>query len=303
MTSLQTDLGPHPGTREFANADEPQVIEPGMPLAPGYDVVGLLRRGHRLDVYEVWSHARRTRCVAKVVRPDRVAEPHTTLLLRQEGELLRELDHPHLVRAYEVVELQPSPVVVMETLVGLTLEQSLQRPKRLAAREVALLGAQLTSALLYLHDRAIVHGDLSAGNVMLDGGTTKLIDLSLAGPPRRVRRGAGTGGYRAPEQLAGGWLDEATDVWGLAAVLRRALLGRDLEEAPLEARHRTGRRLYRPRRDVTRRLLGLLDQCLVTSSTLRPSLTVLHAELARLGDEGLAAVSGPTGTRDWPRGR
>ncbi len=284
MTTLHTDLAPRAGNRRETNAEEPPITEPGMPLAPGYDVVGLLRRGHRLDVYEVWSHARRTRCVAKVVRPDRVAEPHTTLMLRQEGDLLRALDHPHLVRAYEVVELKPSPVVVMETLVGLTLEQSLQRPRRLAAREVALLGAQLSSALLYLHDRTIVHGDLSAGNVMLDGGTTKLIDLSLAGPPRRVRRGAGTSGYRAPEQLAGGWLDEATDVWGLAAVLRRALLGRDLDDAPLEARHRTGRRLNWPRRDVTRRLLGLLDQCLVTASTLRPPLTQLHAELARLGE-------------------
>ena len=100
------------GSREH---DGPSAVPPGAELVPGYDVVALMRRGGRLDTYDVYSRERDCRCVVKVVRPDRADDEHCRAALVREGVLLRDLAHPHLVRVYEVVE-GPRPAVVMETL-------------------------------------------------------------------------------------------------------------------------------------------------------------------------------------------
>lgn len=176
---------------------EPPLVPRGQQLVPGYEVVAHLRRGNRLDVYDTWSSEREVRCIVKLVRPDRVAEPHTEVYLRREGELLRDLAHPHLVRVYELVE-EPQLAVVMETLTGPSLSDVIEERGRLTAADVALLGLQLASALRYLHRQDCVHGDVSPGNVVLQGGTAKLIDLSLAGPAGRISAGTGTAGYRSP---------------------------------------------------------------------------------------------------------
>ena len=66
-------------------------------LAPGYRVVEHISRGCPLDVYDAWSEARRTRCVAKRLRPDCANDASARRRLLAEGRLLRRLSHPHLV--------------------------------------------------------------------------------------------------------------------------------------------------------------------------------------------------------------
>ena len=88
--------------------------------APGYRTIELLRRGRDLDVYDVWSEERACRCVIKALRPDRLDRDGARRRLLEEGRLLRDLTHPHIVRAYEVAE-EPVPMVVMETLTGETV--------------------------------------------------------------------------------------------------------------------------------------------------------------------------------------
>ena len=78
-------------------------VAPGEELLPGYDVISLMRRGGRLDTYDVYSTERDCRCVVKVLRPDRQDEEACRAALVREGEMLRDLTHPHLVRAYEVI--------------------------------------------------------------------------------------------------------------------------------------------------------------------------------------------------------
>src|SRR5680860_1816382 len=93
---------------------------PGTEILPGYEVVSLMRRGGRLDTYDVYSRERDSRCVLKTVRDERAHEASCREALVREGVLLRDLTHPHLVRAYEVVEA-PRTATVLETLSGATL--------------------------------------------------------------------------------------------------------------------------------------------------------------------------------------
>jgi len=107
--------------------DGPPPLRAGEFLAPSYRVVGHLRRGRDLDVYDLWSEERTARCVGKTVRPDRVEDQTVRRRLLREGRLLARLTHPHIVRAYETVS-QPQPIVVLETLPGETLAHLNRRP-------------------------------------------------------------------------------------------------------------------------------------------------------------------------------
>lgn len=211
---------------------EPPVLARGDLVAPGYRVVEHLSRARRLDAYEVWSDERGCGCVAKLLRPDRAGEAGARAALLAEGQRLRSLAHPHLVRAFDVIE-RPHPVVILETLEGETVAHLLERhPTGLDADEVAWLGLHLASALGYLHRHALLHLDVKPANVIAAAGRAKLIDLSIARPPGPCRAGGGTWAYMAPEQATGGHVDEAADVWGLGTLLFEAAAGRPAFELP-----------------------------------------------------------------------
>jgi eukaryotic-like serine/threonine-protein kinase len=204
----------------------------GAELAPGYRAIELLRRGRDLDVYDVWSDERACRCVIKALRPDRLDREGARERLLAEGRLLERLTHPHIVRAYQVIE-EPVPMVVMETLGGETLGHMIEvREVELSVPELAQLGLHLCSAIRYLHRHDMLHLDLKPSNVIAECSRAKLIDLSVARPPGPAHAGIGTHYYLSPEQARGGDLGPAADVWGIGAVLFEAATGEPAFDDP-----------------------------------------------------------------------
>ncbi|OAH12739.1 serine/threonine-protein kinase [Streptomyces jeddahensis] len=207
------------------------VLAPGTSPAPGYEILAHLTRTGWLDLYDTWSEERHCRCVTKLVRPDRRHEERLHERLLREGRWLRAFTHPHLVRAYEVVE-SPEPLVVLETLTGETLSHLIRRLRRRpAARDVALLGAQLCSAIHYLHGQGLLHLDLKPSNVVVECGRAKVLDLSVARPPGTAPPGIGTFCYLSPEQARGAPLSAAADVWGIGVTLYEFATG----DAPFDS--------------------------------------------------------------------
>jgi eukaryotic-like serine/threonine-protein kinase len=259
--------------------NEPKPLRSGEHVAPGYRVFGLLRRGEDVDVYDVWSEERDCRCVVKALRPDRMTSRSARRRLLTEGRLLQSLAHPHLVRAYDVQE-RPTPLVVLETLTGDTLGYLIDDDgPRLPLFELGVLGVQLCSALTYLHRNGVLHLDLKPSNVICQGEQAKLIDLGIAAPPGRGRRGVGTPAYMAPEQIRGGTLSDATDVWALGVLLYEAAtrvqpFGDDgwTNDAAVPTPIRRLRRLP-PRIGET------IDACLSPQPAGRPTIAVVAKRL------------------------
>ena len=260
----------------------------GGEVAPGYRVVEHLSRARDLDVYDVWSEARECRCVAKVLRPDRLDNERTRGHLLREGRLLLRLTHPHIVRAYELIE-KPHPVLVLETLTGATLSWLLDelrdRGRRMPIQDVVHLGLHLTSALGYLHRHDFLHLDVKPSNVVAETRLAKLIDLSVGRPPGPLRGKVGSRPWMSPEQLRSEVATEATDVWGLAMVLYEAAAG----DRPFK---RNGRRVrpqlkerappLRTLRRVPRPLAEVVDGGLEPDQNERPSLQEITAALNSL---------------------
>jgi serine/threonine protein kinase len=252
-------------------------LSAGRELAPGVRVDAHLHRSRHLDVYAAHCERRGCPVVVKTVRPDRLQRADVVRDLLREGRLLRRLTHPHIVRGYEL-HPGPRPAIVLETVGGETLAHLLDRSD-LAVRDVAELGRQLASALGYLHREGFVHLDLKPSNVVADAGRAKLLDLSIAQRPGRVRAGRGTWCNMAPEQASGGTVGAAADVWGLGTVLWEAATGvNPLDELDQRRERAQPIRTLRPR--LPRPLAEAIDACLEPAPRNRPQLADLQATLA-----------------------
>lgn len=256
-------------------------VDAGAVLACAYRVIAPLHRGYDLDIYDVWSEERGCRCVAKVLRPDRAQDRRARAGLLREGRLLLRLTHPHIVRAYELIT-EPQTVLILETLSGVTLAHLIAGGKRrLPWRDLAYLGIHLCSAIGYLHRHGYLHLDLKPSNVVCEHGLAKVLDLSIARRPGRGPRGVGTPHYMAPEQVRGGDLSTATDVWGIGAVLFEAATG----EPPFGDQGTTHEQRLRramPVRDKRRvpvRVAERIDRCLDPDPARRPAVWQLGEAL------------------------
>lgn len=256
------------------------------PAVPGYRLRRLVHRGHSFEVYDAWSDERACPVVVKRARPGAPAEAGRRLL--REGRLLLAMTHPHVVRAYEVPSTE-RPTVVLETLPGETLDHLFAEHGALGTRDVAEMGRQLASALVYLHGRGIVHGDLKPANAIGSQGIARLIDLSLAGRPRRWTSSRGTPGYVSPEQARRELVSPATDVWGLGLVLLEAAAGDDPYPVDDE-RYREGwgpvaaPEPLRRRRRVPAALGDLVAAMTALDPAARPAMADVHGTLGRLAD-------------------
>lgn len=248
----------------------------GRELADGLRLTAHLHRSNHLDVYA--AHCARRGCpvVVKTPRPDRLRDDDVVAALLREGRLLRRLAHPHVVRCYEA-RPGPRPAIVLETVGGETLGHLFSRT-RLAAADLRELGGQLAAAVGYLHAEGTLHLDLKPSNVVAEHGRAKLLDLSIAQRPGRVRAGRGTWCNMAPEQVRGGRVGPAADVWGIGTVLFEGATGL----TPFADREQTLERadpVASLRRRLPRQLAAAIDACLEPEPDARPSVAELAAAL------------------------
>ena len=155
--------------------------------------------------------------------------------LQLEARALARLgDHPHIVTVHDIGEEFGQPFIVTQFVDGGSLD-TLQRQaarQRLPVAEVLRIGNEVCQALLYAHERGIVHRDVKPGNIWLTRqGAIKLGDFGLAADLELSRITAegqllGTFAYMAPEQVLGHDIGPRTDLYSLGIVLYELVAGR-----------------------------------------------------------------------------
>src|SRR5919106_7028590 len=137
---------------------------------------------------------------------------------QREARLGASLSHPNLVSIFDTEEDDESVLLVMEYVDGETLADRLARGGLESRCAVAIVRA-VANALDHAHAAGIVHRDIKPANVLLGrDGTVKLADLGIAKAVERTDitdtgTVLGTPTYMAPEQLQGGKLGPAVDVY------------------------------------------------------------------------------------------
>jgi hypothetical protein len=151
-----------------------------------------------------------------------------------EGKLLARIEHPRMVRVFDLDFHQDRPFLVMELATGSTLEAYRDRAQPNPA-EAASLAARIARAIDVLHSQGITHRDLKPKNILVDAaGEPKIVDFGLATQRHGFQSSelgdhiSGTLAYIPPEQAKG---DEAaigprSDIYALGGVLHFLLTGK-----------------------------------------------------------------------------
>jgi serine/threonine protein kinase len=149
----------------------------------------------------------------------------------REARLAAKLDHPNVVKVFDVSEDDDRPYIVMEYVDGGTLSQRLSGKSRSLPQSEALrLLSQLCDGLAHAHSKRLVHRDIKPGNLLIreSDGCLKIADFGIAKAAEETRltrpgRVIGTDRYMAPEQLADGKITPATDVYACGVVAEELL--------------------------------------------------------------------------------
>ncbi len=252
------------------------------------EIVRWLGAGGMGVVFE-GRHVRLDRKVAlKLVRSDMRDAPEARVRLLREAWALARVDHPNVIRLFEVGTSGEHPFLVMELAEGGTLRDWLRDPHGWHAILDKFIG--FGRGLAAAHALGLVHRDVNPSNVFLDRhGTPKLGDFGLVGAylATRARELAplvdanvtsegtvlGTPAYMPPEQSRGAWLDARADQFAFCVSLHEAVAG----ELPLERQ---------PTHAVPRPLRALLVRGLAWDPDDRfPSMTALLTAIADARDE------------------
>ena len=237
-----------PGTDEA----DVGLLSPGETLLGRFTVVRFIAGGGMGAVYEAMDSVLRTPVALKLIRR-RIAQDGTAMQrFRREVLLARQVGHPNVCRVYELYEAKTAAgeaiqFLTMELLLGETLSRKLAREGRMSAAQALPLARQMCAGLAAAHAEGVVHRDFKSSNVMLvqrseapGGGSTETTRVAItdfgvaraltaAGGEERLTGEAGVLGtpeYMAPEQVTGGEVTPATDIYALGVVLYEMVTGK-----------------------------------------------------------------------------
>jgi hypothetical protein len=249
----------------------------GRRLADRYRIESEIARGGMATVFRAHDLRLERDVAVKVLAMPYADDPAFTDRFLDEARAAASLSHPSLVHVYDSGSDGTSHYIVMELLDRhRTLRDRLEHDGPLPVDETLRIGRELLAGLRVVHDRGLVHCDVKPANVMLGPGPAKLIDFGIATHPHEGTDGETSIGslrFMSPEQLHGGALTPASDLFSLGAVMYEALTGRPPYpgETPDEvsAAHAAGR--VRPPSTLAAGVPGRLDEAILQSLRRDPA--------------------------------
>ena len=219
-----------------------------------FRIVRYLAKGGMGELYEAEDLELRERIALKTILSHIAADERSILLFKREVHLARQVTHANVCRIYDVFRHRYAAagdrlagevvVLAMELLHGETLADKLRRDGRLSSAEILPVVRQMAAGLTAAHRVGVVHRDFKSHNVMLVKPTREAEEMRAVvtdfGLARRSTQDestslsmslsaeneiSGTPAYMAPEQVEGGPVTPATDVYALGVVLYEMVTG------------------------------------------------------------------------------
>jgi len=221
-------------------------------LAGRFRLIRSIGKGGMGQVYEAEDIELRERVALKAIRPEIAQDPQSIERFKREIHLARKVTHSNVCRIFDVFH---HPITApdgtsagemiflsMELLSGETLAERLAREGRLTTTAALPLVRQMAAALGAAHREGIVHRDFKTQNVILAPSGDPAREFRAVVTDFGLARGAGTDKfaasatgisdfigsppYMAPEQVEGGEVGSATDIYALGVVMYEMVVGR-----------------------------------------------------------------------------
>ncbi|MEU3187835.1 protein kinase [Streptomyces sp. NPDC006923] len=212
-----------------------QALGPDDPKAVGdYELTARLGEGGMGRVYQGRSPGGRLVAV-KIARPELAADPGFRSRFRSEVVAARRVGGFHTAQVVDADPDADPPWMVTAYVPGRTLDGVIVEDGPMDGAELRALGAALAEALLTIHRCDLVHRDLKPSNIIMSDDGPRVLDFGIARALNETRLTStnlviGTPGFLAPEQIEGGTIGPACDIFALGAVLVHAAGGRAFGE-------------------------------------------------------------------------
>jgi serine/threonine protein kinase len=197
-----------------------------------YRILRTLGRGGFGLVYLAHDTQLDRQVALKVPRPCRLRDPEAVDSFIEEARNAARLNHPGIVRVYDVQRDGEQVHVVQEYINGTDLA-TLARSVQLSPQSIAEIVIAAAEAIGYAHEQGCWHRDLKPANLLIDAaGKPHVADFGLALheslQPSRAGEIAGTPAYMSPEQIRGEAhrLDGRSDIWSLGVIFYELLTGK-----------------------------------------------------------------------------
>ncbi len=254
-------------------------IKPGTMIGQRYRVIRSLGQGGTASVYHVYDSTLDIESALKLLLPKRSKKEKWLKRILREVKIARLLNHPNLVRIYDVYEIEEFnrlPFITMEFIQGESLETVMRNRGALEIAEAQAIILQLCAGLEVAHAAGIVHRDFKPANIMIEKtGRVVILDFGLALGNSEIKAFdtqteglVGTPCYMAPEQFENTRVDHRADIYALGLIAFEMVTGtrpfksESIIGVAYKRWHEEAPNPMELRKDLPPRLAAVISRCL-----------------------------------------
>ncbi len=197
-----------------------------------YIIQAKLGQGGMGMVYKAYDPMLDRVVAVKLMPPELSKQEKLVKRFLREARISAKLDHPNIVKVFDLGVEGDTYFLVMEYIDGITMRAYITNRERIDLEESLNIFKQILAGMRYAHSKGIIHRDLKPENVMITHTKqVKIMDFGLAfmkGRHSITSPGSvmGTLAYFSPEQARGEDVDQRTDVYALGVILYELLTGK-----------------------------------------------------------------------------
>ncbi len=201
-----------------------------------YRLARLIRMGSSCQVWEGINTETGERYALKVLREDFRNNKQEVGFLRSEFQIAKSLNHPNVIKMYDLDLSGNAPYLVLELFSELNMKQALRRGPESLAYMLGKVLEESIEGLYHMHSHGYVHCDVKPDNFLVSrDGHVKLIDFTISHKVKtglakffsgKAKQIQGTRSYMSPEQIRGLPLDARTDIYSFGCVMFEMVTGK-----------------------------------------------------------------------------